>query len=126
MLISSPKRSRRISTHSKLPPLPICIIAPNIAPALSGEGEVTAKFWEGACPASPNSFVASVASPSHGTVVMFQRFNAYLAAGSFLATQSRVWAWPSRSVSDLPLMVSPLTLPVYFAVNLFPLNSRVT
>jgi len=39
---------------------------------------------------------------------------------SFLASQSRERVWPSRSVSTLPLMVLPLTLPLYFAVNLLP------
>src|SRR6266545_2965927 len=47
-------------------------------------------------------------------------------AASRFASQSRDCAWPSRSNSILPLIVSPLILPLYFVVTLFPLNSRVT
>src|SRR5262249_54919624 len=43
-----------------------------------------------------------------------------------LASQSRLWGWPPRSVSIFPLRVSPLTLPVYLVVVFCPLRSRVT
>src|SRR5207248_1540759 len=53
----------------------------------------------------------------------------FLSASSLarLASQSRERAWPLRpSLSILPLMVSPSTLPLYFWVILLPLFSRVT
>src|SRR6185369_14030144 len=42
----------------------------------------------------------------------------YFFSVSRLASQSRDWAWPFRSVSILPLIESPLILPLYLAVNL--------
>jgi hypothetical protein len=47
-------------------------------------------------------------------------------AFSRFASQSRLWAVPLRSLSDLPLMVSPSSLPVYFVVNFWSFRSRVT
>ena len=47
-------------------------------------------------------------------------------AFSRFASQSRDWVCPSRSNSTVPLIVSPLTLPLNFWVNFWPLNSRVT
>src|SRR5439155_7541117 len=47
----------------------------------------------------------------------------YFFSVSRLASQSRDWASPFRSNSIFPLMLSPLILPLYFWVNLFPLNS---
>lgn len=41
------------------------------------------------------------------------------------ATQSVDVVWPSRSRSLLPVIVSPLTAPLYFVVRFWPLNSRV-
>ena len=43
-----------------------------------------------------------------------------------LATQSVEVFWPSRSRSVLPVIVSPLSVPLYLVVNFWPLNSRVT
>src|ERR1051325_11707784 len=45
---------------------------------------------------------------------------------SRLASQSRDCSSPLRVNVDLPLIESPATLPVYFWVTEFPLNSRVT
>src|SRR5438128_10251139 len=50
----------------------------------------------------------------------------YFFSVSRFASQSRDWVWPFRSVSILPLIESPLILPLYLAVSLFPWTSRVT
>src|SRR5439155_6773821 len=49
----------------------------------------------------------------------------YFFSVSRFASQSR-GVWPSRPVSILPLIESPLILPLYLAVILFPWTSRVT
>src|SRR5437867_9045898 len=47
----------------------------------------------------------------------------YFFSVSRFASQSRDWGWPFRSVSTFPLIESPLILPLYLAVSLFPLTS---
>src|SRR5262245_37183054 len=50
----------------------------------------------------------------------------YFFSVSRFASQSRDWVSPFRSNSILPLIESPLILPLYLEVILFPWTSRVT
>src|SRR5881394_1756776 len=68
----------------------------------------------------------SMALVATASCALASRVAIYFFSVSRLASQSRDWAWPFRSVSILPLIESPLILPLYLAVNLFPWTSRVT
>lgn len=58
--------------------------------------------------------------------VAFGLASSFGLAASRLASQSRDCASPPRLNSILPLIVSPLSLPLYLLVTVFPPDSRVT